>query len=48
MRRNEPKASPRGRHILSSANTISSLVKPENFPAVVETVREFGWCLIAV
>jgi|GEM_PF-202993 len=33
-----------GPHILSSANTISSSVKPENFAAMVATGREFGCC----
>lgn len=36
------KASPGGGHILSSANTISSSVKPENFMAMVKTVKEWG------
>ena len=31
-----------GPHIMSSANTISSSVKPENFLAMVNTTREFG------
>ena len=31
-----------GPHILSSANTIISAVKPENFLAMLRTAREFG------
>jgi len=31
-----------GPHIMSSGNTIASSVKPENFLAMVNTVREFG------
>ena len=31
-----------GSHIMSSANTIASSVKPENFLAMVRTTREFG------
>jgi len=31
-----------GPHIMSSANTIASSVKPENFLAMVKTTREFG------
>lgn len=34
--------SPGGRHILSSSNTISSGVKPENLKAMIETVRRYG------
>lgn len=35
-------ASPGGGHILSSGNSISSSVKPENFMAMVETVKRWG------
>ena len=31
-----------GPHIMSSANTITSVVKPENFLAMVNTTKEFG------
>ena len=31
-----------GPHIMSSANTIASSVKPENFLAMVNTTKEFG------
>jgi uroporphyrinogen-III decarboxylase len=34
--------SAKGPHIMSSGNTISSSVKPENFLAMVQTTREFG------
>lgn len=34
--------SPAGAHILSSGNSISSSVKPENFMAMVKTVKKFG------
>ena len=34
--------SPDGAHILSSGNSISSSVKPENFMAMVNTVKKFG------
>lgn len=34
--------SPAGAHILSSGNSISSSVKPENFVAMVNTVKKFG------
>ncbi len=34
--------SPGGRHILSSANTISSAVPPENLVAMIETAQEWG------
>jgi uroporphyrinogen-III decarboxylase len=34
--------SARGPHIMSSANTISSSVRPENYLAMVRTTREFG------
>jgi len=36
------RVSPGGRHILSSSNTISSGVNPENLKAMIETAREFG------
>ncbi len=36
------KTSAIGPHILSSANTITSSVKPENFLAMIDTAREFG------
>lgn len=36
------KVSPGGRHIISSGNTISSGVKPENLKAMLDTVMEFG------
>lgn len=36
------KVSPGGRHILASGNSISNAVKPENFAAMLDTVREFG------
>lgn len=36
------KVSPRGGHIMSSGNSISSSVKPENFLAMVETVKKYG------
>ncbi|NTV83164.1 MAG: hypothetical protein HGA23_02545 [Bacteroidales bacterium] len=34
--------SARGPHIMSSGNTISSSVKPENFLAMIRTTKEFG------
>ncbi|MBN1444792.1 MAG: hypothetical protein JW957_01630 [Candidatus Omnitrophica bacterium] len=34
--------SPGGRHMLSSSNTISSGVKPENLKAMIETAHKFG------
>lgn len=34
--------SSKGRHIISSSNTIHSEVKPENYLAMVSTVKEFG------
>jgi uroporphyrinogen decarboxylase len=34
--------SAKGPHIMSSGNTISSSVRPENFLAMVQTTREFG------
>ena len=34
--------SAKGPHILSSGNTISSSVKPENFLAMVTTAKELG------
>jgi uroporphyrinogen decarboxylase len=34
--------SARGPHIMSSANTITSSVKPENFLAMINTTRRFG------
>jgi uroporphyrinogen decarboxylase len=36
------RVSPGGRHILSSGNSITSAVPPENFRVMVETAREFG------
>ncbi|MGQ9630533.1 MAG: uroporphyrinogen decarboxylase family protein [bacterium] len=36
------RVSPGGGHILSSGNSISSSVHPENFRAMLETAREFG------
>lgn len=36
------KAAPGGGHILSSSNSIHSSVKPENYLAMVEALREFG------
>jgi uroporphyrinogen decarboxylase len=36
------RVSPGGRHILSSGNSISSAVRPENFLAMVQTARELG------
>ena len=36
------RVSPSGRHILSSGNSISSSVKPENLKMMVETAREHG------
>lgn len=36
------RVSPGGRHILSSGNSISSSVKPENLKTMVETAREYG------
>jgi uroporphyrinogen decarboxylase len=39
--------SARGPHIMSSGNTISSSVKPENFLAMVQTTKEFGLYPIA-
>jgi len=35
-------ASPGGGHMLSSSNSIHSSVKPENYMAMVEALREFG------
>ncbi len=35
-------AAPGGGYLLSSSNSIHSSVKPENFMAMVETLREFG------
>jgi len=35
--------SPGGGHIMSSGNSISASVKPENFQAMVTTTREEGW-----
>ena len=34
--------SPYGGHIVSSGNSISSSVRPENFMAMIKTVKEFG------
>jgi uroporphyrinogen decarboxylase len=36
------RVSPGGRHILSSGNSITAAVRPENFRAMIETAREFG------
>jgi len=36
------RVSPGGRHILSSGNSITAAVRPENFRAMVETAREIG------
>lgn len=36
------RVSPGGRHILSSGNSITSAVRPENFRVMVETARELG------
>ena len=36
------KGGPGGGYILSSSNSIHSSVKPENYLAMVETVRDFG------
>jgi uroporphyrinogen decarboxylase len=36
------RVSPGGGHILSSGNSITSAVQPENFRVMVETAREFG------
>lgn len=36
------KVSPRGRHIISSSNSIHSSVKPENFLAMLDTVKKYG------
>jgi uroporphyrinogen decarboxylase len=36
------KVSPGGGHILSSGNSITSAVRPENFRAMVETAHQFG------
>jgi uroporphyrinogen decarboxylase len=41
-RENIKKYSPGGRHILSSSNTISSGIKPENLQAMIQTAREVG------
>ena len=41
-RENIKKYSPGGRHILSSSNTISSGVKPENLRAMIETAKKSG------
>jgi len=35
-------AAPGGGYCLSSSNSIHSSVRPENFMAMVETLREFG------
>ena len=37
-----------GRHILSSANSISTAVKPANFTAMVETVKKYGQYPISI
>ena len=42
------RVSPLGGHILSSANTISSAVRPENFIAMLETVRQHGTYPISI
>jgi uroporphyrinogen decarboxylase len=42
------RVSPLGGHILSSANTISSAVRPENFMVMLETVREYGTYPISI
>lgn len=36
------KVSPGGRHIISSSNSIHSSVKPENYLAMLETVKKYG------
>ncbi len=36
------KVSPGGRHIISSGNTVTREVPPENLKAMIETVHEFG------
>ncbi|RJQ39633.1 MAG: hypothetical protein C4550_04995 [Nitrospiraceae bacterium] len=36
------RVSPGGRHILSSGNTITSVVPPENLRAMIETVHKYG------
>ena len=36
------KVSPGGRHIISSSNSIISSVKPENYQAMLNTVKEYG------
>lgn len=36
------KASPGGGHIISSSNSVHSAVKPENYVAMIEAVREYG------
>ncbi len=36
------KASPGGGHIISSSNSIHSGVKPENYRAMLDTIREYG------
>jgi len=36
------RVSPSGGHVLSSGNTISSSVRPENYLSMVETAREYG------
>jgi uroporphyrinogen decarboxylase len=35
-------AAPGGGYMLSSSNSIHSSVRPENFMAMVETLREYG------
>jgi uroporphyrinogen decarboxylase len=42
VRRCIAEASPGGGHILSSSNSIHSGVKPENYRAMVESVRKYG------
>jgi len=46
-RENIKKYSPGGRHILSSSNTISSGVQPENLRAMIETAKKAGFYPIA-
>jgi uroporphyrinogen decarboxylase len=35
-------AAPGGGHLLSSSNSIHSSVRPENYLAMVEALREYG------
>ncbi|MCX5642363.1 MAG: hypothetical protein NTY10_03930 [Candidatus Omnitrophica bacterium] len=42
LNENIRKYSPGGRHILSSSNTVTSGVKPENLRAMIETAKKYG------